>query len=222
MNQDYLNKICSLNKNLCVIHFITLNGYNIFVVAKYYETKIKEILEKFLENYNIKMPNKVQFFSEDLKKYLEDEYLDKTLFDLNIKRNTKVKLEYNWSLMNNKVLEQIDNKVEEINKNMDKEKIVNIKIKTLNELVKDIKIDPNINVLELKTLISIIFNKKIEEQRLIYKGRQLYDYRLLNDVQEGDILTLVYALRGGMFHETSGKDGNFKCLKDCILFIDNI
>ena len=37
---------------------------------------------------------------------------------------------------------------------------------------------------------------------------------------DGDTIHLVSRLRGGMFHETSGKNGNYKSLECMIIDID--
>ena len=61
-----------------------------------------------------------------------------------------------------------------------------------------------------------------DQQRLIFAGRELEgdklisDYILLIDSQ----LHLVLRLRGGMYHETSGRSGNYGSLKDCIFYLE--
>ncbi len=51
----------------------------------------------------------------------------------------------------------------------------------------------------------------LDQQRLIFAGLQLLDTRTLGShgVEDKCTLHLVLRLRGGMFHETSGRDGDF-------------
>lgn len=48
-----------------------------------------------------------------------------------------------------------------------------------------------------------------DQQRVIFKGRQLEGWQTVgdSDIREGDHLHVVLRLRGGMLHETSGRDG---------------
>jgi hypothetical protein len=63
------------------------------------------------------------------------------------------------------------------------------------------------DILELK---EIIHNKRgisTSEQYLIFQGRQLENHRSIGDyyIQNGDIIHLRLAQRGGMYHFTSGR-----------------
>lgn len=60
----------------------------------------------------------------------------------------------------------------------------------------------------LKILIEGADGVPVGQQRLIFAGVQLEDYRTLADhkIQYGSTVHLVLRLRGGMYHQTSGCD----------------
>jgi uncharacterized ubiquitin-like protein YukD len=85
-------------------------------------------------------------------------------------------------------------------------------VKSLTGKIIDIKCDIlTYTVAQLKVCIADSEGCPEDQQRLIYKGKQLEDNRLLNDydIKNGDDIHLVLRLRGGMFSEVSGRDGAY-------------
>jgi ubiquitin C len=87
-----------------------------------------------------------------------------------------------------------------------------------------------VNYLDKTDKIFELISKKIsipiDQQRLIYAGRQIETDRLIyeSNIQKDSSLHLVLRLRGGMYEETSGKNGNYEYLdhkKEFIFFIKN-
>ena len=85
-------------------------------------------------------------------------------------------------------------------------------VKSLTGKIIDIKCDILTDtVAQLKEYIADSEGCPEDQQRLIYKGKQLEDTRQLNDyhIKNGDDIHLVLRLRGGMFSEVSGRDGAY-------------
>jgi hypothetical protein len=96
-------------------------------------------------------------------------------------------------------------------------------VKTLTGKTIRLKYTNELQIIELKYLI---FNKvgiPVSQQRLIFCGNQLednaklFEYKIKNESK----IHLVSRLLGGMFHETSGKNGNYKPLEFMIIDIDH-
>ena len=85
-----------------------------------------------------------------------------------------------------------------------------------------LKCNSSETILELKEQIEEHEDIPPSDQRLIYGGRQLENERSLADynIEKERMIHLCLSLRGGMYSETSGKDGNFKSLKACVLFVE--
>ena len=97
-------------------------------------------------------------------------------------------------------------------------------VRTLTGRTLAIESKPSDLVSELKERIQNREGIPPDQQRLIYGGTQLENCFSLFEYGacQESTLHLVLRLRGGMYHESSGKDGGFQPLKDCILFAGNI
>jgi hypothetical protein len=97
-----------------------------------------------------------------------------------------------------------------------------LSISTLTQQIFEIDIDITDTIETLKFFIYTVSGKCPDEQRLIYKGKQLEDNQTIHDynIQKGDMIHMVYRLRGGMYHETSGKNGAFSNTSSLVVSLD--
>ena len=97
-------------------------------------------------------------------------------------------------------------------------------VKTLTGKTLTLRFTNEMKVIDVKIAIWDKEGTPIDQQRLVYCGNQLEDMRQMSDYNirhEGSI-SLILRLRGGMYHETSGRDGNYGALTDCLINIEPI
>ena len=72
-----------------------------------------------------------------------------------------------------------------------------------------ISVTPSSTIYDFMTQLQEKSGFPREQQRLIYAGKQLEDYRTLNDynIQPESTFHLVLRLRGGMYNASSGRSG---------------
>lgn len=127
----------------------------------------------------------------------------------------------NQSFNSTKIISWLDNY--EMIKSYEKPNMIQIFVKSLNGNTFTFKLIPNETyVWELKMKIQEVEKIPYEQQRLIHRGKQMEDNEVLSYLEKDDNIHLVCRLRGGMFKEVSGRDGEYKPLKSIFVDLRNI
>ncbi|AYV81703.1 MAG: ubiquitin family protein, partial [Harvfovirus sp.] len=76
-------------------------------------------------------------------------------------------------------------------------------------------------IFEVKRMIRRTEHIAVAEQTLIFAGRLLENDRTIGhyNIQKESTIHLIMDLRGGMYHETSGRNGAYGPLKSCVFNI---
>lgn len=210
--------------NYDILIFDSLAGQKLFAIYHKQKSTMRSIVNALKTNYSLTSygtTKESDFYLNvpDLNKYLSSVDYNKTPTQLGINSKTGIHISYdryvNYGLlMENSII--ADKIKARIKKSTD-----HITIKSLNGKEVHLQIDPSITVLELKFLFEQVTKISIDQQRMIYLSKNLEDDKILDfyKITNGSILHVVFRLRGGMYHETSGKSGNYQPLQDCVFFV---
>jgi len=215
-----LTNYVTLDSDTGIVHFKTLNDSgmekNLFVIYNRKYNVLGAVTDKLMENYDCNL--QIEFYSEQLKKKLSLRELWELPKDIGLSKRTTIKLRA--EKMQKDVQKKVDSKaIYEKNKNG-----YSIFIQPLSGKTIYIHIEPNSTIEDMKHIIEHQKGIPPEYQRLIFAGKQLENNKqILPDynIQHDSTIHMVITLRGGMYHETSGKAGNFGALTDCILSVND-
>ena len=153
----------------------------------------------------------------------------KLIFNSEIIKNFNYQIEpTDNEIIDTKIKFGIKSKDSDIDKNISEEDKSNIKtiyIKTLTGKTKVLHCNPFITTVNnLKTAIYLQEEISLDQQRIIYNGKQLEDrYLLSHYINNSNEVTMhiVLRLRGGMYSEVSGRNGSYQPLTDLYYDIDD-
>jgi hypothetical protein len=196
-------------ENNSVINFITLNGVNMYGIYDPNTTTLLQVLEAFNNNYQCKEinNNEINIISNELRQSVYDLNQNTLMKDFNLSKITKFKLMHDKNrkvygynnIINNPNIKPSD----------PKPRLIQVFCKSL--LGKSIIIDimSNATIEDLKIEIEKKERMPIDAIRLLFSGVELQNFIYLYEygIQEESIIYIIIRLRGGMFHETSGKNG---------------
>lgn len=222
-----------LDDNNGMIVFNSMGGVKFYATYIPNKTSIKQIRNVLFDNYSCK-----GFHNDNISLMLEYNLQNGNIMEINLnKENEKSTLANvcdKYNIINDntqpkvinlryihdygKIIPTItDNIRNEINKNG-----MQIFIKTLNNDCFVIHVLPDMTIRMMKELIYEKTDLHVERQRLVYSGKALDDNRLIKEynIKLSSTIHLVLSLRGGMYHETSGKNGNYNNLQSITFTID--
>ena len=193
----------------------TLNGHNIVCMYNYEKSTIENILNVFYNNYNLDYDNKayvLNIMSTELGRALTEEDYKKLPSQLGLSELSHFNLELKTKKYVPKHVVIKSDFVPDMQ----------IFIKTLVGAHYSLDVSSSTTVEELKEIIYETVGFPPDQMRLVYASHSLEDDKTLADynIQKSSVVHVILRLRGGMYHETSGKNGNFKPLTDCVLWID--
>lgn len=241
-----ISEIINLNigKKKHIIKFTTLNNTDLYGVYDPEKTSLGNLIDTFFNNYEYKekcmLRDKIIFFSEEHNQRICDKDSKTMLSEFAFSKitnitmlsesvfskitNTKMKKVDDCNLVTNSYI-NIPEKIAELeqwynlfeNKNIQQ----NIFVKTLTGKTITIKVLNSYLVEDLKALIASREQIPIHQQRIIFAGKAIENNKKICDynIRDGSTLHMVLRLTGGMYHETSGRAGNYEPLKSCVFYI---
>jgi len=196
-------------ENKGVIKVLTINKVSIYVIYTLQKT-IKEILQKFEENYHCNSP--FYYYSQSSEKVLEEHDYYKTPMELKMNKIEEVNL-----------VTHKNSHVSEENSYRKESKIgYQIFIKNLLGKTLTIKVESYYTIGDIKSILTDLTGIPISEQRLVFAGCQYDNHYTMTDcgVTKECTIHLTMRLKGGMYAESSGKAGNFEPLKSCVIYVE--
>lgn len=193
------------------------------IISKYRKnyTTIKNIVnslkKKFKYAYNLNGKYQTDFKLKKNDLYLEE---NRYIEDYNINNSNKIDTINIVAEKNNEYDSNYTSFINEVDDVVKKEKI-KIQIKNMNGQIISFDIPSNEKVLNLKYMILDREGIPIDQIRLVFSGSQLDDNKRLDDytIKANSNIHLVLRLKGGMFHEFSGRNGNYELIRTTLNYL---
>lgn len=208
------------------ITFVTLTGSQRVGIYDPKHTTLQRVRDEFFKHYRCEIdPQYIRFYSTQKGKFLCDLPHDSLMCDLGF-GDTTLKLSHDSKRQyadEKRKSEQeqleLESRLEEIRATEKNSRII---VATIGSLTLKLEVDCCFTISDIKKMIYDSKRIMPNQQRLIFAGKSLEDDRTLADynIQKDSTIQLVLQLRGGMYVESSGRDGEYGALHDALFVID--
>lgn len=215
-----LIKELKLGDNHGLAQLSTMNHNAIYAIYDTKKSTLASIVQTFNDNYELergKVP--YEFVVSGIDMPVTELDMSKTPAELGLDTMLHMSVRFVTEKIEIKQTDDYKSIMEQIEKSSDK---MYVTVATLTGGRYPIEVEPNMTGDQLFTWVEHKLKVPRDQQRLIFGGKQLEHEKTLKsyDIINGAVLHMVLRLRGGMYHETSGKLGGYKQLQDCVIYVD--
>jgi hypothetical protein len=207
--QDFFFEEPSVKEKITLQIILQPQGSTPIVIEIDQTASISELKEKINKKRKINFLKYKNIYLEDSKAISHYKFPD----------NAIIKEEYIGPVLEG--INPIDIKIEQIYTGKIEENTITVTVKSLIGKIFEVNINNDAIIRDMCLKIQRIEGTPCDDQRLLYEGKQLeHDIKINKyNIINGSLIYLVLRLRGGMFHPTSGRAGDYKPLEDCIIIV---
>lgn len=217
--------IKSLGADAILINFKTIGGNTIYGKCEPTKTTIKIMYDALRNNYDIEHIDpiylQINLFDETTNQEIVfDETIDMTLTDyMKSKGVCLEKNVYNFTIVDKRAylnlrLGNYEDEIKQFKNNYGNTK-TQMFCRLLTGKIITLPYEPYMTIGEVKIGVMIQTGIPVTQQRLIFRSRLLDNASCASyNIIANSTLELILSLRGGMYHETSGRNGGYRPLQD--------
>lgn len=217
---NYINIDVGDDKQLITID--SVNNHKIYLLYKIGEQSLKTIMHWLINVFKYSCDN---YKSMNDFKFSQNGKMLETTHDYEVTKNLlKSNPVLKLNLVSNPFQFNYERFILNDSKFVSNKESIIVYVKNISGKSSRIDVNPKITkVGELKLKIQDMEGIPPEQQRLIFSGRQLEDDIILSNyyVENGCCFHMVLRLRGGMYNEVSGRNGQYEPLTNIFYDISN-
>jgi len=206
-----------------VIRFKSLNGMIFFGIYNPENTSLGRVINRLFDNYECKSidRNQISMHSDELDKPLCELDSNKLMRTFKFSQTTTFIMKKTSIIRPQDPGTLIDSE-KHLKKLLAAGNTFQIFCKDLRGRTFCLNVRPDFSIFDIKLLNSHLANVPINQQRLVHHGKALDDSDTVEKlgIQKEQTLYMVLNLRGGMYDETSGRDGGYGALQSNVFMIE--